>query len=202
MLRLWAPEPLPDELRARLRQHKAEIVALLSAVKPANDVAPEVPAVQSVARLPQEIAAGVHAIISADGAHGIPPQPLAAGSRRCCTADRRRLGTAGPQPRLDRGRAVRLRPAGTVAQARPRRAPAADGWARGCRTDRRCRGAQDIDGIIAALPAPTVGEAACSAVMGNFDLRSAHRATDPRADNTSERRADGGDVLGRTPPPS
>ena len=31
MLRLSAPEPLPDELRARLRQHKAEIVALLSA---------------------------------------------------------------------------------------------------------------------------------------------------------------------------
>jgi hypothetical protein len=28
-LRLSAPEPLPNELRARLRQHKAEIVALL-----------------------------------------------------------------------------------------------------------------------------------------------------------------------------
>ena len=38
MLRLSAPEPLPDELRARLRQHKAEIVALLSAAEPANDV--------------------------------------------------------------------------------------------------------------------------------------------------------------------
>ena len=73
MLRLSAPEPLPDQLRARLRQHKAEIVALLLAMKPANDVAPEVPAVHSVARAPQEIAAGVHAIISADGARGIPP---------------------------------------------------------------------------------------------------------------------------------
>ena len=41
MLRLSAPEPLPDQLRARLRQHKAEIVALLSAVEPANDAAPE-----------------------------------------------------------------------------------------------------------------------------------------------------------------
>ena len=40
MLRLSAPEPLPDELRARLRQHKAEIVALLSAAEPANDAAP------------------------------------------------------------------------------------------------------------------------------------------------------------------
>ena len=28
MLRVSAPEPLPDELRARLRQHKTEIVAL------------------------------------------------------------------------------------------------------------------------------------------------------------------------------
>jgi hypothetical protein len=30
-LRLLAPEPLPEDLRARLRQHKAEILALLSA---------------------------------------------------------------------------------------------------------------------------------------------------------------------------
>ena len=44
MLRLSAPEPLPDELRARLRQHKAEIVALLSAAEPANDVAAGAPA--------------------------------------------------------------------------------------------------------------------------------------------------------------
>ena len=33
------PSPLPDDLRARLRQHKAEIVALLSAAEPANDMA-------------------------------------------------------------------------------------------------------------------------------------------------------------------
>ena len=74
MLRLSAPEPLPDELRARLRQHKAEIVALLSAAEPANDAAPEAPAGQSVAGLPREIADGVRAILSADGARGIPPQ--------------------------------------------------------------------------------------------------------------------------------
>jgi hypothetical protein len=71
MLRLWAPEPLPDDLRARLHQHKAEIVALLSAVEPANDAAP---VAQSVARLPQVIADGVRAILSADRARGIPPQ--------------------------------------------------------------------------------------------------------------------------------
>jgi TubC N-terminal docking domain len=72
MLRLSAPEPLPDELRARLLRHKAEIVALLSAAEPANEVVLE--GQQNVAGLPREIADGVHAIFSADGAHGIPPQ--------------------------------------------------------------------------------------------------------------------------------
>ena len=48
MLRLSAAGPLPDELRARLRQHKAEIVALLSAAEPTNAAAPEGPAVRSV----------------------------------------------------------------------------------------------------------------------------------------------------------
>ena len=71
VLRLSAPDPLPDELRSRLRQHKAEIVALLSAAEPTNDAAP---VAQSVDGLPLEIADGVHAILSADGARGIPPQ--------------------------------------------------------------------------------------------------------------------------------
>jgi hypothetical protein len=69
-LRLAAPEPLPDELRTRLRRHKAEIVALLAAAEPANDAAP---VVQSVGGLPREIADGVHAILSANGAQGILP---------------------------------------------------------------------------------------------------------------------------------
>jgi hypothetical protein len=73
-LRLSALEPLPDELRARLRQHKAEIVALLSAAERANDGSPEGPAVHSVAGLPQEIADGVRAILTADRAQRIPPQ--------------------------------------------------------------------------------------------------------------------------------
>jgi hypothetical protein len=38
MLRQSAPEPLPDELRARLREHKGEVVALLSAAEAANDL--------------------------------------------------------------------------------------------------------------------------------------------------------------------
>jgi TubC N-terminal docking domain len=74
-LRLSAPEPLPDELRARLRQHKAEIVALLSAAEPASDVVVvEGQPGQDLAGLPREIADGVHAILTADGARGIPPQ--------------------------------------------------------------------------------------------------------------------------------
>ena len=70
-LRLSAPAPLPDDLRARVRQHRAEIVALLSAAEPANDAAP---VARSVGGLPREIADGVRAIHSADGARGIPPQ--------------------------------------------------------------------------------------------------------------------------------
>jgi TubC N-terminal docking domain len=72
-LRLSAPEPLPDELRARLRRHKAEIVALLAA-EPANEVMLEGQPGQDFAGLPREIADGVRAILSADGARGIPPQ--------------------------------------------------------------------------------------------------------------------------------
>jgi TubC N-terminal docking domain len=72
MLRLSAPKPLPDELRARLRQHKAEVVALLSA-EPA-DTASEAPALPSGPRLPQNIVDGVRAVLSADRAPGIPPQ--------------------------------------------------------------------------------------------------------------------------------
>jgi TubC N-terminal docking domain len=72
MLRLSAPEPLPEELRARLRQHKAEIVALLSA-EPAKDAPPEGTTVHNVAGLPQETVEGVHAVLSADRARGIPP---------------------------------------------------------------------------------------------------------------------------------
>jgi hypothetical protein len=74
VLRLSAPEPLPDELRARLRQHKAEIVALLSAAEPASDVVLEGQPGQDLAGLPREIAEGVRAILSADGAQGIPSQ--------------------------------------------------------------------------------------------------------------------------------
>jgi TubC N-terminal docking domain len=73
-LRLSASEPLPDDLRARLRQHKAEIVALLSAAEPTNTAAPEGPPVRTITGVPQEAADGVRAVLSADRARGIPPQ--------------------------------------------------------------------------------------------------------------------------------
>jgi hypothetical protein len=74
MLRLSAPEPLPDDLRARLRQHKAEIVALLSAAEPANNDA-SIPATdqQVDPDLPAEVAGGVRATLTADGARGVSP---------------------------------------------------------------------------------------------------------------------------------
>jgi TubC N-terminal docking domain len=74
MLRLSAAEPLPDELRARLRQHKAEIAALLSSAEPGNDVALEGQPGQDLTGLPREIAGDVRAILTADAAPGIPPQ--------------------------------------------------------------------------------------------------------------------------------
>jgi hypothetical protein len=104
VLRLSAPEPLPGELRTCLRQHKAEIVALLAAAKPDPE---------STADLPPEIVEGVRAILSADGARGIPPQRWPRVQR-----DVVRLIEAG---RLERALAL-----GALAPAPPGRAGAAD----------------------------------------------------------------------------
>ena len=73
MLRLSAPAPLSDELRARVRQHKAEVMALLSGAEPADDDAP-MRATDDQADLPAEMADGVLAILDADGARSIPPR--------------------------------------------------------------------------------------------------------------------------------
>jgi hypothetical protein len=73
VLRLSAREPLPEELRACLRQHKAEIVALLSA-DPIDDHAPApVEDDQGYQDLPAEVVDGVRAILTAEGAQGVPP---------------------------------------------------------------------------------------------------------------------------------
>jgi hypothetical protein len=67
-LRLSAPQPLPDHLRTRLGQHKAEIVALLSAAEPIP-IADN----QACQDLAAEVADGIGAILAADGARGVPP---------------------------------------------------------------------------------------------------------------------------------
>jgi hypothetical protein len=70
-LRLSAPAPLPEELRARLRRHKAEIVALL-----ADEATDEVvdPVAAPTGQGPAAaVADGVAAILAADGATGVPP---------------------------------------------------------------------------------------------------------------------------------
>jgi hypothetical protein len=72
MLRLSASEPLPDHLRTRLRQHKPEIVALLSTVEPIQLAAP-IADNQACQDLPAEVADGIGAILAADGARGVPP---------------------------------------------------------------------------------------------------------------------------------
>ena len=71
LLRLSAPEPLPDDLLARVRQHKAEIVALLAAAELADVDAPA--PVANYQDLPAEMLDGVRAILAAEGARGIPP---------------------------------------------------------------------------------------------------------------------------------
>ena len=73
-LRLWAPEPLPDDLRTRLRQHKAEIATLLAAAEPAYHHAPAPLADHQVDQdLPADVADGVRAILTAERAWGVPP---------------------------------------------------------------------------------------------------------------------------------
>jgi TubC N-terminal docking domain len=74
MLRLSAPEPLPDDLLVQLRQHKADIVALLAAAEPAHDAVPAPLANDQVGQgLPADMADGVRAILAAEGVQGVPP---------------------------------------------------------------------------------------------------------------------------------
>ena len=201
-LRLSAPEPLPDDLRARVRQHKAEIIALLSAAEPANNMSLEGPTVCNVAGLPREIANGVHAILSADGVQGIPPQRW---------------------PRVQRD-VARLIEGGWAQQALNLGWTAADLF--GC--DRRAPWHRlDRAGLLLLVGGHEIVElteevAALRTSTGSvlrfrrrpparppvallWELLISTQATGPPIRGPTdipERRADGGDVLGRTPPPS
>ena len=201
-LRLLASEPLPDDLRARVRQHKAEIVALLSAAEPANHMSPEGPAVCNVAGLPREISEGVHAILSAERAQGIPPQRW---------------------PRVQ-GDAARLVEGGWLERALALGWTAADLF--GCdqrapwhRLDRAglvlLTGGHEVIELteeVAALRTSTGSvlrfrrrPPARPPVALLWELLISAQATGPpiRGPTTPpDEGADGGDVLGRTPPPS
>ena len=186
MLRLSAPEPLPDELRARLRQHKAEIVALLCQLSrpttrrlkarpcrpsPAcrrRSLTAFMPCSRLIALGGYRRSAGrrCSAMLRAWSKAGWAQQALALG---WTTADLFGCDQRAPWYRLDRCR------------ARP-----ADRRARGRRADRRRRRAPDIDRIGAALPAPAAGAAAVGAAVGAADSRPGDRAPDPRPDGSSE----------------
>ena len=72
-LRLSAPQPLPEELLTRLRDRKAEIVALLADGPAANEVA-AVSVRELDPDIVPELAVGLDVVLGAEAAHGIPAQ--------------------------------------------------------------------------------------------------------------------------------
>jgi hypothetical protein len=208
MLRLSAPEPLPDELRARLRQHKAEIVALLSAAEPANDQVPASDVDDQVdLDCPANVADGIRAILSAEGARGIPRNRwprIQCDTRQVVerrwlhraleigwsTADLFGCDQRAPWYRLDRSGLVLILGGEEVVQ---------------------------LDTRVATLRTRT-GSALCHrrrppaeppvTLLWEILIPRKHRMGWPPARATGppihapSGRADGGDVLGRTPPPS
>ena len=70
-LQLEAPTPLPEPLRASLRQHKPALVAFL-AEQAANANAPAAVPVLPVAGIPDEVAEGIEALVVAPAPEGIP----------------------------------------------------------------------------------------------------------------------------------
>jgi hypothetical protein len=198
MLRLSAPQPLPDELRTRLREHKVEVVALLSAAEPANDVVLEGQLGQQLAGLPREIADGVRAILSADGARGIPPQrwPRVRGDAAGLVEDgwlERALALGwtaadlfgcdhrAPWHRLDRAGLVLLAGGHQIIELTAHHAALRTSTGSVLRYRRRRP---------ATPPVARLWELLISAPATGPPIRG--------PDNLSERRADGGDVLGRT----
>jgi hypothetical protein len=210
-LRLLAPEPLPEDLRARLRQHKAAILALLSAAEPSNDASPARPAVDYVAGLPGEIADGVRAILSADGAREIPPQRWPRVQRdatrlvedgwleRALTcgwtaADLFGCDRRAPWHRLDRAGLVLLTGGHEVVELNGDSATLRTSTGSVLRFRRRPP-AEPPAALLWKVLTPTVhrtGWLPAQATGPPIRAPTAHPS----------KGADGGDVLGRTPPPS
>ena len=212
MLRLSAPEPLPDHLRARLRQHKAEIVALLSAAEPANDRGAgsrrRRPGRQD---LPPEVADGVRAILAAEGARGVPPNRWpqvqrdthqlverrwlhAALDLGWTTADLFGCDQRAPWHRLDRSGLVLLMGGHEIVELSSDVATLRTRTGSVLRHRRRPPAKPPVAllwEVLTSRAHPT-GSAPAEATGPPIRGPTAHRSEE----------ADGGDVLGRTPPPS
>jgi hypothetical protein len=207
MLRLSAPEPLADDLRARLQQHKAEIVALLAA-EPANGEAPASVVDDQVGQdLPAEVADGVRAILAAEGALGVPPNRWpqiqrdthrlverrwlhAALDLGWSTADLFGCDQRAPWYRLDRSGLVLLLGGHEIVEL------SSDVATLRTRTGSVLRHRRRPP---ARPPVALLWEVLTPRVHWTGWLQA--QATGPPVRAPSEG-ADGGDVLGRTPPPS
>jgi len=203
MLRLSAPEPLPDELLARLRQYKAEIVAVLASAEPANG--------EVCQDLPAEVVDGVRAILTADGAHGVPPsrwpqiqrdtRRLVEGgwTRRALTlgwtaADLFGCDQRAPWYRLDRSGLVLLLDGHEVVELTSDEAVLRARTGSELRYRRRPPAKPPVALLWQALIPRThrTGWLPARATGPPIRAPTAH----------PNEKADGGDVLGRTPPPS
>jgi hypothetical protein len=211
-LRLSAPEPLPDDLRARLRQHKAEIATLLAAAEPAYDHAPAPLADHQVDQdLPADVADGIRGILAAEGAQGVPPNRWpqiqrdvrqlvehrwlhAALELGWSTADLFGCDQRAPWHRLDRSGLVLLLGGHEIVEL------SSDVATLGTRTGSMLRYRR---------PAPAQPPVV---LLWEVLAQTVHRTGWPPAQATGppiraptvhpSEEADGGDVLGRTPPPS
>ena len=203
ILQLSAPEPLPDDLLGRLREYKAKIVVLLAVAEPANG--------EVCQDLPAEAADGVRAILAAEDAQGVPPSrwpQIQRDTRRL--VERRWLHTAldlgwttadlfgrdqrAPWYRLDRSGLVLLLGGHEIVELTSDMATLRTRTGSVLRFRRRPPAEPPV-ALLWEILAP----------RGHRLGWPPARATGPptRAPTTHPSEgADGGDVLGRTPPPS
>ena len=192
-LRLSAPEPLPDDLRPRLRQHKAEIAALSRPQSRLRGGAGSHRRHRVGQDLPAEVAAASAASsrlaacgaaanrspqIQRDMRHSLNSGWLQRRSNWWSTADLFGCDQRAPWHRLDRSGLVLLIGGQETSNS--------------CPTWRRSGRGQDRD----PLPAPAAGKAARGPPVGGAELECirwlgppAHRSAGPTAHPSEERMA-------------
>jgi hypothetical protein len=211
-LRLSVPQPVPDHLRARLRQHKVEIVALLAATMPGDDLTPtRVEEEQAYQDLPAEVANGIGAILAADSARGVPPNrwpQIQCDTRHLVerrwlhatldlgwtTADLFGCDQRAPWHRLDRSGLVLLMGGHEIIELTSDVATIRTRTGSVLRHRRRPLAKPPVAllwDVLTSRAHPT-GSAPAETTGPPIRGPTAHRSEE----------ADGGDVLGRTPPPS